>query len=174
MRARLIPIAALLACLAAVTAPASAGERPVLSQNASEASLLAAVNDVRERYGRRPLRRSPELAAAARAHSLDMGRRGYFAHELPKGRSFVQRVGRRYPRRGAAVWAAGENLLWASVDIDAKTVVARWMRSRGHRANLLARSWREVGFAALRFQGAPGTYRGLDVTIVTAIFGVRA
>ena len=170
---RFVAVAGALAALAVLSAPVAAGDRAALGQGASEATLLAAVNEVRVARGLRPLRRSGELAAAARAHSLDMGRRGYFAHDAPKGPSFAARIARRYPRRGAAVWAAGENLLWASVAIDAKAVVARWMRSRGHRANLLSRHWREAGLAAVRFSAAPGTYRGLDVTIVAANFGVR-
>ena len=173
MRARLVSILALLACVAALPGFADAGNPPQPARSASEATLLAAVNEVRGRYGRRPLRRSPELAAAARAHSLDMGRRGYFGHAAPGGPSFSKRIARRYPQRGARVWAAGENLFWGSVAIDAETVVARWMRSRGHRANLLSRYWREAGFAAVRVAAAPGAYRGLDVTIVTAEFGVR-
>ena len=100
-----------------------------------------------------------------------MGRRGFFGHG--PARAFEKRIRRYYDGAGFSAWAAGENVLWSSLEIDATTIVARWMRSRGHRANLLARQWREAGFSALRFAAAPGVYRGLDATIVTADFGVR-
>jgi uncharacterized protein YkwD len=47
------------------------------------------------------------------------------------------------------------------------------MDSPPHRKNLLTPGWREVGLGAVRALGAPGVYRGLDVTILTADFGVR-
>jgi uncharacterized protein YkwD len=161
-----------LCFLAVLAAPAGAGSRPAVPARATEAQLLAAVNAVRARHGRPLLRRSPELAAAARAHSEDMGRRGFFGHG--SAAAFRKRIGRHYGADGFERWAAGENLLWSSLDVDAATIVRRWMKSSGHRANLLARQWREVGFSALRFSAAPGAYRGLDVTVVTADFGVRA
>ena len=47
------------------------------------------------------------------------------------------------------------------------------MKSPEHRANLLSAKWREIGLSAVHVQAAPGTFDGLDVTIVTADFGVR-
>ena len=40
-------------------------------------------------------------------------------------------------------------------------------------AEEIRRTWREVGFAAVHVASAPGSYRGLEVTILTADFGVR-
>jgi len=48
-----------------------------------------------------------------------------------------------------------------------------WMASPEHRANLLTARWRQVGLSAVHVAAAPGTFNGLDVTIVTADFGVR-
>ena len=47
------------------------------------------------------------------------------------------------------------------------------MNSPEHRANLLDRSWREVGLSAVHAASAPGVYGGDEVTIVTADFGFR-
>ena len=47
------------------------------------------------------------------------------------------------------------------------------MHSPEHRANILTAKWREVGVAAVHVLGAPGTYNGLTVTIITTDFGVR-
>ena len=38
---------------------------------------------------------------------------------------------------------------------------------------MLAPRWREVGIGGVRALAASGVYEGLDVTIVTADFGVR-
>ena len=48
------------------------------------------------------------------------------------------------------------------------------MRSRPHRVNLLNPRWREIGLAAVHSPSAPGAYREMAVTIVTADFGVRS
>ena len=70
-------------------------------------------------------------------------------------------------------WAVGENLLYSSPDVDAPGAVEMWMESPEHRANILRKSWREVGISAVHADSAPGEYEGLPVTIITADFGVR-
>ena len=61
----------------------------------------------------------------------------------------------------------------AILDVDGARAIDMWMKSPPHRANLLNGRWREVGISAVHVTQAPGAYRGLDVTIVTADFGVR-
>ena len=53
------------------------------------------------------------------------------------------------------------------------TALKMWMRSPEHRANILNPNWREIGIAAVHVHGAPGTFGGLPVTIITTDFGVR-
>ncbi|MDX6487628.1 MAG: hypothetical protein QOK13_243, partial [Gaiellaceae bacterium] len=62
---------------------------------------------------------------------------------------------------------------WSSPDVDAPQALDMWMKSPEHRANLLSKRWREIGLSAVHVQAAPGAFQGLDVTIVTADFGVR-
>jgi len=150
------------------TTPARAQESAI-----APTSLLAAVNDVRAARSLAPLRISRALSAAATEHSREMGRRGYFAHSSFDGTSFWRRVARHYGSSGYRFWTAGENLLWSSGALTAKAAVDLWLKSRPHRRNLLASRWRDVGFSALHFASAPGPFRGLDVTIVTADFGRR-
>jgi len=47
------------------------------------------------------------------------------------------------------------------------------MNSPEHRANILNARWREIGVSAVHFAAAPGTYKGLEVTIITTDFGIR-
>ena len=89
------------------------------------------------------------------------------------GSAFWKRIERVYPAGTARYWSVGENLLWSSPDIDAQGALQMWIASPEHKANLLTARWREIGISAVHVAAAPGTYRGLDVTIVTTDFGVR-
>jgi uncharacterized protein YkwD len=161
---------ALLALLALLVAPtALAGTR----DNALEARVLVAINDVRRAHALAPLQPSAQLGDAARQHTTEMGADGYFAHESADHSVFWKRLARWYEPAGWRYWTVGENLLWASRDVTASRVVDMWMTSPEHRANLLSSAWREIGLAAMRFDGAPGTYAGQSVTILTADFGAR-
>ena len=171
----IVSTAALLALLSlAVPAGAVKARATAISAaNPLEHRVLAQVNAVRARHGLRPLRPSAPLRAAAEVHSHQMARLGFFSHSSPDGSPFWRRVKRHYRTSGYRFWSVGENLLWASPEIDAAEAVRRWMRSPAHRANLLTARWREIGLAAVRSPSAPNAFRGLDVTIVTAEFGVR-
>jgi uncharacterized protein YkwD len=165
--------------LAAVaTAPATAATHraatPAVQRVAKlEQAVLVAVNDVRRAHHLVPLTASRPLERAAAQHSREMGQVGYFEHDSADGSVFWKRVARYYPSGNSTYWSVGENLLWASPDVDGARTVKLWMESPEHRANLLAPRWREIGLSAVHVPQAPGTFHGLDVTIVTADFGVR-
>jgi uncharacterized protein YkwD len=141
---------------------------------ALESALLARVNAVRSRHGLPGLRHSPGLTAAAAYHSRQMVQHGFFEHESRDGGSFRKRVKRFYGSRGFRAWEVGENLAYGSPDLDAAATVRMWMNSPGHRENLLAASWRELGLAAVHVDSAGGTFGGGPVTVVTLDFGLRA
>ena len=137
-------------------------------------NVLQELNRVREARGLRPLRAAPSLAASARRHSAQMGRRGFFAHESPDGTPFWRRIERFYVDDGFRSWEVGENIFWQSpTRMAAISVVRSWLASPGHRANVLSSSWRDAGVGAVSLPSAPGVYRGAPVTIVTVDFGKR-
>jgi len=146
--------------------------RGLTARNALEDDVLAEINNLRRSRGLATLRMSSALRRAADAHSGAMVVRGFFAHESSDGSAFWKRVARYYPRRGGS-WSVGENLLWSSPDIDAATALRMWLNSPPHRKILLTPNWREVGLSAVHATAAPGIYRGLEVTVLTADFGVR-
>jgi uncharacterized protein YkwD len=159
----LIIFAALLVCCAA-GAPAATADPIVpsvsragptgaaVAPNAAELAILRAVNGMRARKGRRPLALGPALHRAARSHSVDMARRGYFDHG-----PYVQRL-RRFGVRAQAV---GENIAYATQPgFSAAVVLQMWMTSPSHRAVLLDPSFRRIGVGV-----AGGTTR-----LVTADF----
>ena len=138
-----------------------------------EHGVLADINAIRAQHHLAPLRLSVPLTVAAREHSQEMAAHGYFSHESPDGSAFWKRIERVYPQRPSGAWSVGENLLWSSPDVDPAGALKLWMNSPEHRANLLSPTWREVGVSALHVAAAPGTFKGLDVTIVTTDFGFR-
>ena len=88
-------------------------------------------NAERARHGLRALTVDQRLAAAAQAHSADMVRRGFFAHESPDGRQVWDRA----VAAGYAYRKVAENI--AAGQRTAEEVVRGWMDSPGHRANIL-------------------------------------
>jgi uncharacterized protein YkwD len=147
---------------------AQVGEVPVL-----KAEVLAAINAARRSRGLARLRLSTALSASAVSHSLAMAKQGFFGHEGPGGLSFSQRLKARYQPTPSGFWSVAENLLWSSPDLSAQQAVSMWLQSAPHRKNLLSARWREIGIGAVHALAAPGVYGGLDVTILTADFGVR-
>jgi uncharacterized protein YkwD len=158
----------------ASTGAAMTRKQPTLAAGRSlETGLLGKINALRAGRGLARLRLHGRLGAAARAHSQQMARRGFFSHRSADGSTFGQRVQRYYGAAGFRYWSAGENLIWSSGPLDPSGVVDSWLQSPGHRKVLLDASWRELGVAAVQVAAAPGVYAGMDVTIVTADFGVR-
>jgi uncharacterized protein YkwD len=167
-------IAAAVALVPAAAAPSSAAPRVAVTSSSSlDAGVLRELNAIRKRYGLVPLRINASLNAAAAQHSREMAAKGYFAHESFDGSSFGARVQRYYGPAHARVWSIGENILWSSPNVDPKRALDLWMASPGHRHNILTAAWREIGVSAVHVAAAPGTYQGLEVTIITTDFGVR-
>jgi uncharacterized protein YkwD len=113
----------------------------------SENALLRAINGARTSRGLRPLRLDPKLQTAARAHSLEMLRYGYFAHG-----AFARRL-TSFGVRGPTI---GENLAWGKGTYRRAGVIVReWLESPEHRANLLRPGFRRIGIGSLtgRFAG---------------------
>ena len=168
---------AMVLAAVSLTAPASARiERPTSSSSsvsALEAAVLANVNQIRAQHGLHTLKLSTRLSGAADQQSDAMGAKGFFSHNSADGTAFWKRIRRYYTDRNYRYWSVGENLLWSSPDVDAAQALDMWMKSPEHRANLLSPKWREIGLSAVHVQAAPGAFQGLDVTIVTADFGVR-
>lgn len=158
---------------AAVPAATGASSSPRALRTLS-GGVVAELNRVRAARGLRPLQPSPALVVSARRHSAQMGAHGFFDHNSADGTPFWRRIERFYGGRGFRSWEVGENIYWQSPSrIAAAAVVRSWMASSGHRANMLSRSWRDVGVGAVSLPRAPGIYRGSPVTIVTMDFGKR-
>ena len=101
-------------------------------------SLVEAHNARRARAGLPPLFANPELEAAAIEHARDMADRRKMSHKGGDGSSPFDRMkGQGYSYRSAA-----ENVAYGFDDVD--SVMAGWMRSPGHRRNILGK-FSEIG-----------------------------
>ena len=130
-----------------------------------EIEALAAINKLRREHGLAPVRASAALASAAQRHSVSMAEHGYFSHASVGGSAFATRIGPGFR-------ALGETMAWASPVLSAQRTLALWLRSPSHRETLLSPTWRQIGLGAVHALGAPGAFRGLDVTILTVDFGL--
>ena len=150
---------ALFAC--AVLAPAVSAAGQATTPNQNERSLLSVVNDVRGDHGLRPLKVDPALARVARSYSVTLIRTDVFTH----GAMFE-----RLARSGARGPAFGENLAWGTGPYaSARHIVANWMASPAHRANLLRPGWNRIGLGAVK-----GNFLGYNgAMVVTADFAGR-
>ena len=148
---------AIFIVVSALAALALAGSASGAGLSGSDRALLGEMNRVRATHGLGPLRLDRRLQGAANAHSRDMIRRDYFSHGNFSGR--MQRFRAHGPR-------LAENIAWGTgTRYPARSIVRMWLRSPGHRANLLRPGFRRVGVAA-----RSGRFSGWSATVATATF----
>lgn len=101
--------------------------------------VIELTNQQRRAVGCGDLLWNPALGLAAQRHADDMAARNYFSHTSRNGATFVARV----RNAGYRLRLAAENIAAGYTTPD--EVVAGWMASPGHRANILNCGLREVG-----------------------------
>jgi len=143
-----------------------------LSSDDAGRAILCLLNEKRDRAGLPDLRSDGRLERAARQHNSRMDGTGCFDHaclgEGDLGRR-LERVG--YLGGGLTRWAYGENIAWGLERRGSPAaIVEAWMNSPPHRANILNRSFREIGVGF-----DPGTPNGDHAAggIYTVDFGLR-
>ena len=109
------------------------------SVRAYEQEVVRLVNAERARYGLAALTEDWELSRVARYKSQDMHDNRYFAHSSPTYGTPFQMI-RAF---GLSYRTAGENIAMGYATPAA--VVAGWMNSEGHRANILNSAYTKIG-----------------------------
>lgn len=154
---------------------AGSDEQPS-AQNVAEAraAILCLVNRERTRRGLRALQSSASLRRAATAHSRDMTSRNYFDHVSPAGNTMVDRA-RRSGYVGRGGWTLGENIAWGTGRLATpEAIVDSWMRSPGHRANILRSSFRDLGVGVALGVPVRGVSAQRGGGTFTTVFGARS
>jgi uncharacterized protein YkwD len=127
--------------------PPAAAAVPAKNLSAEDLAVRL-TNTQRAQHGCSALRIEVHLRSAARAHSKDMHVRHYFEHDSPDGKTPWDRIkAAGYSQPGAENIAMGY--------ATAQAVVDGWMKSPGHRANILNCSLKAVGIGVEYGQGGP-------------------
>ena len=104
-----------------------------------EQEVIRLVNEIRAQNGLSALTYNWELSRVARYKSQDMVDNRYFSHTSPTYGTPFQMI-RSF---GLSYRSAGENIAYGQRTPQA--VVNAWMNSSGHRANILSRSYTQIG-----------------------------
>jgi uncharacterized protein YkwD len=152
---RKAPLLAAVLALAAMLAPAGAEARGCANTRVRpstgnlevvRSAVLCLHNAERARHGLPKLRENARLRHAASGHSARMVGSHFFDHTTPAGQTMGARIRGTGYTSGAHAWAIGENIAWGSGRLATAAQIQRtWMHSSGHRANILQRSFREIG-----------------------------
>ncbi|MEU0664164.1 CAP domain-containing protein [Streptomyces lavendulocolor] len=121
------------------TTTSPSGDLQAAPSNTTVRRVLQLVNKERAAAGLRSLTLNSRLSNAAQAHSDEMARTGLYSHTGPDGSSpgdRIRKAGYRW-----SMWA--ENIHHRQGSPEA--IMADWMRSPGHRANILNPSLQEIG-----------------------------
>jgi uncharacterized protein YkwD len=149
-------IRSIIVTLAVLLTPGVAQAGKVSLQSRSEQQVVDLLNEVRAQHHLPALELSTPLRNAARAHSLDMLRRGYFAHNSPE-ETAPARINRYLV--GAKI---SENIGWGVGVLGSPPgLVYGWMESPAHRAVILDPALRRVGLGV-----ALGTFNGKRGTVL--------
>lgn len=128
------------------------------------AAVLCLINRKRAENGEDPLKSNPQLEAAAAGHCAEMIADDYFAHVSPSGETPVQRIrATGYIPNPGDGYVIGENLAWGTYQLSTPhAIVAAWIASPGHLANILEAKYTETGIGvtpavpSALAAGAPG------------------
>jgi len=145
--------------------------QPKVSAERLEKAIHALINEERAAQGLKPLAWDGKLAAIARGHSTDMAGRKYFSHASPEGANFDARYEKaRYEcfvPVGDLIHGGAENIArddlyakittladkkfydWHSEEALARRAVEGWMKSPGHRRNILTPFWGRQGIGVI-------------------------
>lgn len=133
---------------------------PATFSTLTSARILVLTNAARKTHGLPELKLDPRLAAGAKAKARDMLTHQYFDHESPDGTSSWY----WFTSQGYQYDAAGENL--ATGFDSSEELVAAWLDSPAHAANILNDAYGDTGIAVVT-----GKLFGETTTVAVQLFG---
>lgn len=128
------------------------------------ADILILVNQERSTNGLGAVTLNAQLTQAAQAHSLDMGCKFFLSHTGSDNSSPADRISRAGYL--SSVWA--ENVAAGYTYSTASAVMAGWMNSAGHKANILNPSVTEMGIGYVYNASDPNRYRNYWTMVLAA------
>ncbi|MBD2313900.1 CAP domain-containing protein [Desertifilum sp. FACHB-1129] len=114
---------------------------------AMEAAVRQEINQIRQQNGLNALEHNEQLAEVARQYSQLMARDNFFSHTGSDGSTLTQRV----QAGGVSYRVVGENLFKSTnAPEPVPLAVDGWMKSQGHRENILRPVFTETGIGVWR------------------------
>jgi uncharacterized protein YkwD len=136
------------------------------------AAILCLVNAERADNGLPALNHVAELDQSSQGMCQRMVAEHFFSHETPDGKTVVDRVKPTGYIPNSGDWVVGENLAWGSGALSTpQSIVNGWMNSPGHRANILAPDYKDIGMATC--MGSPTTTNS-GGTVYVNNFGAKS
>jgi len=137
-------------------------------------ATLCLVNQERTNRGEAPLQPNAHLQQSARSHTESMAFGDYFEHDGPSGDTPLSRmIASGYIPNSQIGYEIGENIGWGTFSLATpRAIVAAWMASPGHRANILDVHFRDTAVGVSPHvpsslsQGQPGGIYTQDFGVI--------
>lgn len=137
-------------------------QTPVVDVVLTEVGVVSWTNQARINANLPALKVNDSLNAGAKAKVQDMFTKQYFEHISPSGTGPAEIA----KQSGYEYILVGENLALGNFKND-QELLAAWMASPGHRANILNTRYAEIGVAIQK-----GNFEGQDVWMAVQEFGL--
>lgn len=154
------------------TAACRAAHKPAYQVPAKRArkATLCLINKQRAKRGLSKLKERRDMRRAAKKHTRRMIRKRCFSHRCPGEGDVLGRLASTSYLPCACSWGIAENIAWGGGRRSKpRQIVRSWMRSSGHRANILNRSYEHIGIGVK--PRSPSGARG--AATYTTTFGFR-
>lgn len=138
--------------LAACTIAAPQGEVANLEKRDYRLDIIIMANQKRQAAGCKPLSLDAALHRAAQVQADDMARFQYTGHVSHNGRT----MGDRIRKEGYKFGMIGENVASGSPSMTPKSAIEGWMKSAGHKANILNCRYQNSGVGYGRGKDSKG------------------
>jgi uncharacterized protein YkwD len=137
-------------------------------------ATLCLINRERTIHDEQPLQPNAHLQQSAQAHTESMALDDYFEHDGPAGDTPLSRMtASGYIYSSQVGYEIGENIGWGTLSLSTpRAIVAAWMASPGHRANILDANFRDTAVGVSSHvpsslaQGQPGGIYTQDFGII--------
>jgi uncharacterized protein YkwD len=152
----------------------NANLRPTSKNTAAvDKTILCLVDQIRRAHHLRALHFNGALGSVASSQVVNMVQSDYFADVSPTGQTALSLVTQSsYPAHASSVMV-GTNIAWATHGyVTPAHIVAAWMASPPHRANILSSAYLDAGVAVV--PAVPSVLRvGRRGATYAFLFGVR-
>lgn len=116
-----------------------------------EEEIIRKINNVRKEHGLMPLKGNNVLKQVARGHSCSQATQNQFSHEEASGSTPSDRV----RKAGVRFTLLGENIAMVkNVDRPVDEIVKGWIKSKGHRENILDPPFTQTGVGIWQENGS--------------------